>query len=39
MWGFGETPSRLIQKRCWYSSLEKFEDAFDTALDLMQTKP
>ena len=35
----GEMPHRLIRKRCRYSSREKFEDAFDTALDLMQTKP
>ena len=35
----GETPRHLIRKRCRcrYSSLEKFEDAFDTALDLAQT--
>ena len=31
--GASETP------RCQYSSFEKFEDAFDTVLDLMQTKP
>ena len=37
--GLGETPRRLIRKRCRYSSLEKFEDAFDTELDLVQTKP
>ena len=36
--GLGETPHRLIRKRCQYSSLEKFEDAFGTPLDLMQTK-
>ena len=30
---------RLFCKRCRYSLLEKFEDALDTALDLMQTKP
>ena len=36
--GLGQTRRRLIRKRCRYSSLEKFEDAFDTALDLMQTK-
>ena len=34
--GLGETPHRLIRKRSRYSSLEKFEDAFDTALDFMQ---
>ena len=33
--GQGETPHRFFLKRCRYSSLEKFEDAFDTALDLM----
>ena len=32
--GLGETPHCLIWKRCQYSSLEKFEEAFDTALDL-----
>ena len=37
--GLGETPRRLIRKRYQYSSLDKFEDAFDTVLDLMQTKP
>ena len=37
--GLGETPRRFVLKRCRYSSLEKFEDAFDTALGLMQTKP
>ena len=37
--GLGETPRRLIQKRCRYSSLEKFQDTFDTALDLVQAKP
>ena len=37
--GLGKTPRRLIQKLCRYSSLEKFEDAYDTALDIMQTKP
>ena len=35
----GETPRRLILKRCRCSSSEKLEDAFDTALDLIQTKP
>ena len=35
----GETPSRLICKRCRYSSLDKFEDALDTALYVMQTNP
>ena len=34
--GLGETPRCLIRKRCRYSSVEKFEDAFDTALDLLQ---
>ena len=33
-----ETPQCFILKRCRYASLEKFEDAFDTALDLIQTK-
>ena len=37
--GLGETPCCLIRKRYRYSSAEKFEEAFDTALDLMQTKP
>ena len=37
--GLGETPRRLIRKRCGYSSLEKLEDAFCTVLDLMQAKP
>ena len=37
--GLGETPRRLIRKRYRYSSREKIEDAFDTALGLMQTKP
>ena len=27
----GETPHRLSRKRCRYSSLEKFEDAFEAA--------
>ena len=36
--GLGETLRRFILKRCWYSSLEKFEDVFDTTLDLIQTK-
>ena len=36
--GLGETPRRFNLKRCRYSSLVKFEDAFDTALYLMQTK-
>ena len=35
----GETPRRLIRRRCRYSSLKKLESIFDTALDLMQTKP
>ena len=30
--GLGETPRRFVLKRCRYSSLKKFEDAFDTAL-------
>ena len=34
--GLGETPRRLILQRCRYSSVDKFEDTFDTALDLMQ---
>ena len=33
--GLGETPRRFVLRRCRYSSLEKFEDAFDTALGLM----
>ena len=37
--GQGEMPPGLIQKRCQHSSLAKLEDAFDTALDLTQTKP
>ena len=37
--GLGETPYHLIRKRCRYSSLEKFQDVFDTALDLMRTEP
>ena len=37
--GLGETPPNLIRKRCLYFSLEKFEDAFDTALHLMGKKP
>ena len=37
--GQGETPRCLIRKCGRYSSLQKFEDAFDTAIDLMQTKP
>ena len=37
--GLVETLRRLVRKCCRYSSLEEFEDAFDTALDLMQTKP
>ena len=33
--GLGETPLRLIRKRCRYSSLDKFrEDAFDAAVPL-----
>ena len=31
-----ETPPRLIRKRCWYSSLVKFEDAL-TALNVEKT--
>ena len=30
--GLGKTPRCLIRKCCRYSSLQKFEDAFDTAL-------
>ena len=37
--GLGKTPRRIISKHFKYSSLEKFEDSFDTALDFMQTKP
>ena len=37
--GLGETPCHLIRKRCQYYSVEKFYNAFDTALDLIQTKP
>ena len=37
--GLGETPRRLIRKRNRYSERKKFEDSFDIALDLMQTKP
>ena len=33
--GLGETPRHFVLKRCRYSSLEKCEDAFDTALVLM----
>ena len=33
--GLVETTRRFILKRCQYSSLEKFEDAFDTALYLI----
>ena len=39
MIGLGEMPRRFILKRYRCSSLKKFEDAFDIALDLMQTKP
>ena len=35
-WGLGKTQRCLIQKRCRYSSLEKSEDAFDTAFYKMQ---
>ena len=31
--GLGDTPRRLVRKRCQYSSLEKFEDVFDTEVD------
>ena len=34
-----EMPRRLIRKRYRYSSREKLEDAFNTALDVVQTKP
>ena len=34
--GVVKTPRRLIRKRCRYSSLEKFEDAFDITLHFMQ---
>ena len=37
--GLGETPRRLSRKRYRYSSREKCEDVFGTALYLMQTKP
>ena len=37
--GLGKTPHRFNLTRCRYSSLEKFEDAFDTTLYLMQSKP
>ena len=36
--GLGETSRRFILERCRYSSLDKLEGAFDTALYLMQTK-
>ena len=36
--GIGETPSGLSRKRGRFSSLEKFEEAFDTALHSMQTR-
>ena len=32
--GLGVTPCRLIRKRCRFSSLDKFEDAFDAAVRL-----
>ena len=35
--GLGETPRRLSRKNCQYSSLNKSEDAFDTALHLQTT--
>ena len=35
----GETPRRLIWQYWRHSSLKKFEDAFDTASDLMQKQP
>ena len=38
MAGLGETPRRVIRKRYRYSPLEKFEDCFDTQLDLLRTK-
>ena len=34
--GLGETPRRFIPKRGGYSPFEKFEDAFDTVLGLVQ---
>ena len=34
--GLIETPRRLIRKRCRYSSIEKFKDAFHAVLHLMQ---
>ena len=34
--GLGETPRRLSRKRCRCSSLKKYEDAFDTALQSMR---
>ena len=37
--GLGETPRRFNPKRYQHSSLEKFEDAFNTALYILQTKP
>ena len=37
--GLGKTPHCFNLKRCRHSSLEKYEDAFDIALYLMQTKP
>ena len=37
--GVDETPRRFFLKRCRHSSLQKFEDAVDTTLDLMHTKP
>ena len=36
--GLGETPRRFKLKRCRYFHSKKFEDAFETALYLMQTK-
>ena len=36
--GLGETPRRLIRKCCRYSSLEKLEDAVDTASHFMPRK-
>ena len=34
----GEMPRRLIRIRCQYSSLDRFEDVFDTALHLMHRR-
>ena len=35
----GEIPCHLIRQCSKYSSFEKFQDAFDTVLHFMQTKP